>query len=326
MLSKESIDTLVENYISSVEFPAAPEKLYAPIKYSLRGGGKRLRPAIVAMAYNIFADDVQRVLPCAAAVEMFHTFTLLHDDIMDNADVRRGMPTVHRKSDHNTALLSGDAMMICSYGLLEKMPATLLPAILHEFNRLAIEVCEGQQYDMDFEAQEDVTLDEYMEMIRLKTAALFAGAARIGALAGGASDADADALYRFGQQLGFAYQLQDDYLDIYGTEQMLGKKIGGDVAENKKTFLLISALREAGDATRRAMMATLRDTSHSLDQRIGRIRTIYDSLDIPEVTLAAIGSHLDKAGAAIESLSVAAVTDKTAPLKNLLAALRNRNK
>ena len=324
MYSKEEAGTLVEKYIASLKFPAAPEKLYAPISYSLEGGGKRLRPMIVVMACNLFADDAPKSLPCAAAIEMFHTFTLLHDDIMDNADIRRNKPAVHRKWDQNTAILSGDAMMICAYRLLQQVEPGLLPAVMHEFNKLAIEVCEGQQYDIDFESRDNVSLDEYMDMIRLKTAVLFAGAAKIGAIAGGASEADCEAVYRFGLELGLAYQLQDDYLDTYGTEQTLGKKIGGDIAESKKTFLTINALREAGDATRRAILATFRDKSHPLEQRISRIRTIYSSLDIPDITLTAIESHLRKAVEALDSLSVDVA--KTAPLKDLITALRNRNK
>lgn len=324
MYTKEEAAALVEKYIAGLKFPAVPEKLYAPIAYSLEDGGKRLRPVIVAMAYNIFRDDVERCLPCAAAIEIFHTFTLLHDDIMDNADIRRGKPTVYRRWDANTAILSGDAMMISSYRLLQQADPALLPAIMHEFNKLAIEVCEGQQHDIDFESRDEVSIDEYMDMIRLKTAVMIAGAAKIGAIAAGAAKADCEAAYRFGLELGLAYQLQDDYLDTYGTEQTLGKKIGGDIAESKKTFLTINALYEAGDATRRAILATFRDSSHPLEQRIGRIRTIYSSLDIPDITLRAIEEHMNRAVDALESLSVSAV--KTGALKELVATLRNRNK
>ncbi len=324
MYTKEEAAALVEKYITGLKFPAVPGKLYAPIAYSLEDGGKRLRPVIVAMAYNLFADDVEKCLPCAAAIEMFHTFTLLHDDIMDNADIRRGKPTVHRRWDANTAILSGDAMMISSYRLLQQAEPALLPDIMHEFNKLAIEVCEGQQYDIDFESRDEVSIDEYMDMIRLKTAVMIAGAAKIGAIAARASAADCEAAYRFGLELGLAYQLQDDYLDTYGTEQTLGKKIGGDIAESKKTFLTINALHEAGDATRRAILATFRDSSHPLEQRISRIRTIYSSLDVPDITLRAIDEHMDRAVDALDSLSVGAA--KTGPLKELVATLRNRNK
>ena len=324
MYTKEEISARLNEYISSLEFPAEPERLYAPIAYSLEGGGKRLRPMVTLMAGNIFSGDLGKVLLCAGAIEMFHTFTLLHDDIMDNANMRRGRPTVHKKWNENVAILSGDAMVISAYKLLQQAPPELLPGIMHEFNKMAIEVCEGQQYDIDFEGRDDVTLDEYMDMIRLKTAVLFAGAAKIGAMAAGAGERDCEGLYNFGLELGLAFQLQDDYLDTYGTEETLGKRIGGDIEEGKKTFLTVNALREAGDATRRAMLATFRDSTHPLAQRISRIRTIYNSLDIPDITLTAIESHLRAASAALDTLSVDSI--KTEPLKGLIYTLRNRNK
>lgn len=324
MRTKEEISAIVEKYISSLEFPSEPERLYAPIVYSMEGGGKRLRPMMVLMAYNLFGSDVERALPCAGAIEMFHTFTLLHDDIMDNAEVRRGRPSVHKHWDRNTAILSGDGMVICAYKLLQQSPPELLPEIMREFNKMAIEVCEGQQYDIDFESRDEVPLPEYMNMIRLKTAVLFAGATKIGAMAAGASERDCEAIYRFGLELGLAYQLQDDYLDTYGTSEKLGKNIGGDIAESKKTFLTITALQEAGGATHRAMLATFRDGSLPLAQKISRIRTIYNSLDIPGITVNAIEEHLGRASAALAELSVDAA--KTAPLRDLVDALRNRNK
>lgn len=319
MYSREEINRLVEDYVASPEFPAQPRGLYEPMEYALGAGGKRLRPNLVLMAYNVFAPDVERALPAAAALEMFHTFTLLHDDIMDNAPVRRGVPSVYNKWGANTAILSGDAMMIWAYRLLEQTPH--LAKVLHEFNRLASEVCEGQQMDMDFEGREDVTLAEYMEMIRLKTAVLMAGAAKIGAIAAGADAADAEAVYKYGLELGFAFQLQDDYLDIYGTTETLGKKIGGDIAEGKKTFLTITAMEQAGDATRRAILATFGDSSHPLSHRINRIRTIYNSLDVPELTLSAVERHLAAAATALDSIG-----RETGPLREMLTALRDRNK
>lgn len=324
MYTKEQISSIVGQYIDSLTFPAEPERLYAPIIYSMEGGGKKLRPMLVLLGYSIFADDVQKALPCAGAIEMFHNFTLLHDDIMDNAEVRRGRSAVHKRWNQNIAILSGDAMVICSYKLLQQAPPELLPGIMLEFNKLAIEVCEGQQYDIDFESCDEVTLDEYMNMIRLKTAVLFAGATKIGAMTAGAGERECEILYRFGLELGLAYQLQDDYLDTYGTAETLGKNIGGDIAESKKTFLTINALREAGDATRRAMLATFRDQSLPIGHKMGRIKTIYNSLDIPRITIDAIEGHLSNASAALDQLGVA--PDKTAPLKDLITTLRNRNK
>ncbi len=319
MHSREEINRLADSYIASLDFPARPEGLYAPIRYALEAGGKRLRPGLVLMTYNVFASDVERVLPAAAAVEMFHTFTLLHDDIMDNASMRRGAPSVYSRWGTNTAILSGDTMMIGAYRLLEQSPR--LAEMLHEFNKLAMEVCEGQQYDMDFESRDEVPVEEYMEMIRLKTAVLIAGAAKMGAIAAGASGKDADAIYEYGMELGLAFQLQDDYLDTYGTSEVLGKNVGGDIAESKKTFLTITAMNEAGDATRRAILATFRDTSHPLEQRVARMRTIYNSLDVPAITLAAVEKHLAAAAAALDS-----VGGDVSVLREMLEAIRDRNK
>ncbi len=305
--------------MGALEFPAEPEGLYAPIRYALESGGKRVRPALVLMAYGAFASDVEKALPAAAALELFHTFTLLHDDIMDNAPVRRGRDSVHSRWGANTAILSGDAMMIEAYKLLEGVPH--LGEVLHEFNKLALEVCEGQQLDMDFEGREDVMLAEYMNMIRLKTAVLIAGAAKIGAIAAGAPKKDAEAIYKYGVELGLAFQLQDDYLDTYGTAETLGKNIGGDIAEGKKTFLTITALAEAGEATQRAILSTFRDTTHSLDQKVGRIRTIYNSLDVPQITLAAVEKHLKAASAALDT-----VDGDVEALREMVEVLRGRNK
>ncbi len=309
----------MEEYISGLEFPEQPSGLYAPIKYAIEAGGKRLRPSLAVMAYRVFADDADKVMPAAAALELFHNFTLLHDDIMDNADVRRGRASIHSKWGANTAILSGDAMMIWAYRLLEGVPN--LGKVLHEFNKLAIEVCEGQQMDMDFEDRGDVSLDEYMEMIRLKTAVLIAGAAKIGAIVAGASEKDCEAVYEYGVQLGLAFQLQDDYLDTYGTPEVLGKNIGGDIAEAKKTFLTITAMNEAGEATRRAILNTFSDHGHSLAQRVARMKTIYNSLDVPAITLGAVERHLSAAAKALDSIGKPAEG-----LREMIETIRDRNK
>ncbi len=315
---------MVEKHIASLGFPAEPRNLYEPIIYTLEEGGKRLRPVILAICCEMFADDPRRALDVAAAVEVFHNFTLLHDDIMDNAEIRRGKSTVFKKWGHNTAILSGDVMMIYAYRLLEKCPDELLPRIFGEFNRMAVEVCEGQQLDMDFESRDDVTLPEYENMIRLKTAAIFASAAKMGAILGGASEQDCETLYRFGLQLGLAFQIQDDYLDAYGTPEVLGKAVGGDIAESKKTFLTINALSEAGDATRRALIATLKDSNLPLAHKIGRIKTMYDSMDIPAITRDIVSQHLANASIELDRLSVEA--ERAAGLRQLLEALEDRNK
>ncbi|MDE5621865.1 MAG: polyprenyl synthetase family protein, partial [Alistipes sp.] len=244
MQTNERLLSAIENYLAQAEFPAEPELLYAPIGYSLSGGGKRIRPMLVLLCCNLFSEEVQHALPAAAAVEMFHNFTLLHDDIMDNAAVRRGKPSVYAKWGRNVAILSGDAMLICAYRLLSESPAQLLPRILRTFDDMALEVCEGQQYDMDFEQKQKVSVVEYMHMIELKTSALLAGSAVIGALLGGASEEDCRKLRRFAVELGLAFQLQDDLLDSYG-DQRLGKAIGGDILEGKKTYLMITAMSRA---------------------------------------------------------------------------------
>ena len=237
MYTNEQLQTLIENYLAQTEFPAEPELLYAPIAYSLSGGGKRLRPMLVLLAHAVFADNVQQALPAAGAVEVFHNFTLLHDDIMDNAAIRRGKPSVFAKWGQNVAILSGDAMLIYAYRLLCGLPADKLPQVLATFDDMALEVCEGQQYDMDFEKKQKVSVVEYMHMIELKTSALLAGSVLIGALLGGASENDCRKLRRFAIELGLAFQLQDDLLDSYGDER-LGKAIGGDILEGKKTYLI----------------------------------------------------------------------------------------
>ena len=265
MQTNEQMLSAIENYLAQTEFPAEPELLYAPIGYSLAGGGKRLRPMLLTLSCGIFSDDVKQALPAAAAVEVFHNFTLLHDDIMDNAAVRRGKPSVHAKWGQNVAILSGDAMMIYAYRLLSSVPANLLPQVLSTFNTMALEVCEGQQYDMDFEQKPKVSVVEYMHMIELKTSVLLAGSVVIGAMLGGASDEDCRRLRRFAVELGLAFQLQDDLLDSYG-DQRLGKAIGGDILEGKKTYLMITAMSHADEA---------RDAAHGLP-RPGALRRRED--------------------------------------------------
>ncbi len=324
MYTREELSHIIEQYITSLPFPEEPMRLYAPISYSLTGGGKRLRPLLVLMAANLFSENITKAIPCAGAIEVFHNFTLLHDDIMDNADVRRGKPSVHRKWDHNTAILSGDAMLIYSYSLLQQTDPDILPGVMQEFNRMAGEVCEGQQYDMDFESRDDVTIEEYMNMIRLKTAVLIAGAAKIGAMVGGGDPTSCQTLYQFGIELGLAFQLQDDLLDTYGTPETLGKAVGGDIMEGKKTFLAISALNEAGGATRRAMLATFRDPHLSREHKANRVKTIYNSMNIAEKTRHVIAEHLQRAAEALDTLPVEAA--RTEPLRELLHLLINRNK
>ena len=242
LYSNNELLSLFERHIAQMPTPEEPQRLYAPIKYGLEEGGKRIRPTLLMLSYNLYAEDVERALMPAMAVEIFHNFTLLHDDIMDNASMRRGRPSVPAKWGDNVAILSGDAMLILAYNHLQRTNSERLSQIFERFNKMAAEVCEGQQFDMDFETQQKVSVVDYMQMIELKTAALLAGSATIGAILAGASDGDCKRLYSFAREVGLAFQLQDDLLDSYGDER-LGKKIGGDILEGKKTILMIEAFR-----------------------------------------------------------------------------------
>lgn len=236
---------IVNTSLEELSWEREPQGLYAPIAYTLSLGGKRVRPALTLMACNLFSDDLTPAIQPALGIEIFHNFTLLHDDIMDKADIRRGKPTVHKYWNENTAILSGDIMQILAYVLISEAPAAHLKKVLDVFSRTAIEVCEGQQYDMDFENRETVDADAYLEMIRLKTAVLLGCSLYIGAIIGGANENDARNLYQFGVNIGIAFQLKDDLLDVYGNEENFGKKVGGDILCNKKTFLLIHAKKLA---------------------------------------------------------------------------------
>ncbi|MCM1151823.1 MAG: polyprenyl synthetase family protein [Alistipes sp.] len=323
MNPNERLHSLIENYLAQAEFPAEPELLYAPIAYSLAGGGKRLRPMLVLLSHALFNDDVQQALPAAAAVEVFHNFTLLHDDIMDNAAIRRGKPSVHAKWGQNVAILSGDAMLIYAYRLLNGLPAARLPQVLATFDTMALEVCEGQQYDMDFERKQKVSVVEYMHMIELKTSALLAGSVQIGALLAGASEEDCRKLRRFAVELGLAFQLQDDLLDSYGDER-LGKAIGGDILEGKKTYLMVTAMSRADEPLREELRSLLADERMEPARKIEAVKAVYDRLDVPHLTEQQIELRFERALAQLDTLSVDAA--RTAPLREFAAGLMGRKK
>lgn len=303
MQTNEQLLSAIENYLAQTEFPSEPQRLYAPIGYSLSGGGKRLRPMLLMLANGIFSDNTLQALPAAAAIEVFHNFTLLHDDIMDNASVRRGKPSVHAKWGQNVAILSGDAMLICAYRLLGESPAALLPQILATFNNMALEVCEGQQYDMDFERKQKVSVVEYMHMIELKTSVLLAGAVTIGATLGGASDEDCRRLHRFAIELGLAFQLQDDLLDSYGDER-LGKAIGGDILEGKQTYLMITAMSRADEAMRESLRTAHTNATLTDNEKIAAVKAIYDRYDVPRLTEQQISLKFERALGILDTLSV----------------------
>ncbi len=324
MQTQEKYLDLVENYLAQTEFPAEPELLYTPISYSLAGGGKRLRPVLLMLSHALYSEQAHEALPAAAAVEMFHNFTLLHDDIMDHALLRRGKPSVYAKWGENVAILSGDAMMIAAYQLLCRTQSPRLPQMLTVFNQTALEVCEGQQYDMDFESRQKVSVVEYMRMIELKTSVLLAGAVVMGALLGGASEEDCRALRRFAIELGLAFQLQDDLLDSYGEEQTLGKAIGGDILEGKKTYLMVMAMSRADEEQREVLRSTHLDAALSAEEKVTRVKHIYDTLDVPRLTEQQIGLRFERALAQLESLSAPA--ERIAALRTYAESLMGRQK
>ena len=296
MISENQIEETLGKLFDDIEFSKEPAGLYDPLRYMIGIGGKRVRPRLCLMAYSLFKDSFDdRILEPAAAIEVFHSFTLIHDDIMDNSDMRRGMPTVCRKWGGNTAIISGDVMSIDSYRRIAKAPAEVLPQVLELFSTTAAQVCEGQQYDMDFENEKDVPMEAYMKMIGLKTAVLIACSAKLGALIGGADARACDLLYRFGYDLGLAFQITDDYLDLYGDTAVFGKKTGGDIINNKKTWLLTRALEKGGEmeksgaidpaygkaALLRAMEMPAANEAEKT-AKIAKVREIYETLGIDE--------------------------------------------
>lgn len=273
-------EKLIDDSIRKVLKNYQPRTLFAPAEYILSLGGKRLRPLLTLMAADLFGENPEEAIDAALAVEIFHNFSLVHDDLMDNADLRRGHPTVHKKWNANKAILSGDALVIEAYRYIANVPADILPDILGLFTTTAMEICKGQQYDMDFEQRLDVKEEEYIEMIRLKTAVLIGCALKIGAIIARAPAEDADLLYEFGINIGLAFQLKDDLLDVYGDSSILGKKIGGDILCNKKTFLLIRCLKKANDKQRAELTRWLTATDFNPDEKIEFVKNIYDELNL----------------------------------------------
>lgn len=324
MYTLSELQKCVASYMDNLNVDGEPHSLYEPIVYSLAAGGKRLRPMLTVLSCNVFSDNALSALPAAAALEVFHTFTLLHDDVMDNATVRRGKPSVYGKWGTNAALLSGDAMMIYSYKLLQQTPVEYLPAVLGCFNYTAMTVCEGQQVDMEFERRNDVTMEEYMSMIGKKTAALLAGATMIGAIQGGADTMSRQHLYSFATELGLAFQLQDDLLDVYGTEAQLGKPIGGDIVEGKKSFVMLTALAKADATVRKRLQSMLESEDMPSEEKIGEVKRIYDSLGVKAIAEAEINAHFSKAMEALYSLEVE--QQRVEPLRALAQSLLGRNK
>ena len=324
MLTATEIQEKVNAYIASLPYERRPKSLYDPIEYVLAAGGKRIRPSFVLMAYNLFHDDVDRILPVATALETYHNYTLLHDDLMDKADMRRGRPTVHKKWDDNTAILSGDTMLVLAYEHLAKCDTKYLKPALDLFTETALEVSEGQQFDMEFETRNDVAEEEYIEMIRLKTSVLLACALKMGAVVAGASDADANALYAFGEKVGLAFQLQDDLLDVYGDPKVFGKAIGGDITSNKKTFMLINAFNRADAGTRAELERWTTATEFDPAEKIAAVTEIYNRLGIDKLAEKRIKEYFEQSRQHLDELSVS--DDRKAVLREYTERMMNRKK
>ena len=324
MLTATEIQEKVNAYIASLPYERKPKSLYDPIEYVLAAGGKRIRPSFVLMAYNLFHDDVDRILPVATALETYHNYTLLHDDLMDKADMRRGRPTVHKKWDDNTAILSGDTMLVLAYEHLAKCDTKYLKPALDLFTETALEVSEGQQFDMEFETRNDVAEEEYIEMIRLKTSVLLACALKMGAVVAGASDADANALYAFGEKVGLAFQLQDDLLDVYGDPKVFGKAIGGNITSNKKTFMLINAFNRADAETRAELERWTTATEFDPAEKIAAVTEIYNRLGIDKLAEQRIKEYFEQSRLHLDELSVS--DDRKAVLREYTERMMNRKK
>ena len=328
MIQETHIESALKELFENLKFTAEPAGLYDPLRYMMEIGGKRIRPRLCLTAYSLFKDSFsEEILAPASAIEVFHSFTLIHDDIMDKADVRRGVPTVYRKWDENTAILSGDVMSIESYKLIAKAPAEVLPQVLNLFSQTAAEVCEGQQYDMDFENMQHVPIEAYMKMIGLKTAVLIACAAKMGAIIGGASQEQCELLYKYGYDLGLAFQVADDWLDTFGDPKVFGKAIGGDILNNKKTWLMIKSLEKASDsekdALHRAMEMPL-ETEQEKAEKIAAVINIYEALGIKEDAKQEIVRLHEQAMGYIAQLGLS--EEAITPLRNYATALIGRNK
>ena len=280
MLTAKEILEKINSYLDNMPYDRRPTSLYEPVKYVLSIGGKRIRPSLMLMAYNMYKDEPETILPVACGLETYHNYTLLHDDLMDNAEMRRGHQTVHLKWDANTAILSGDSMLVLAYQRIAQCDPSKLKAVLDIFTETALEIGEGQQYDMDFETRTDVTEEEYIEMIRLKTSVLLACALKLGAVLADAPEKDADALYKFGEQMGLAFQLQDDFLDVYGDPAVFGKAIGGDILCNKKTYMLINAFNRADESRRNELLKWVTAEHFDPKEKISAVTSIYNELGI----------------------------------------------
>ena len=303
-LSADKILSLINDYLAALPYDRKPASLYEPIKYVLSLGGKRIGPTLMLLSYNLYKDDPESILSSACALETYHNYTLLHDDLMDNAPLRRGHQTVHVKWNPNVAILSGDSMLVLSYQrMLQCRPDKLKP-VIDLFTETALEIGEGQQYDMEFETRTDVTEEEYIEMIRLKTSVLLACATKIGAILADAPDEDADNLYKFGEQMGLAFQLQDDYLDVYGDSKVFGKAIGGDIMSNKKTYMLINAFNLANDKQREELTHWITAENPDPKEKIAAVTKLYNEIGIDKLAEKKINFYFEESRKYLKAVKV----------------------
>jgi geranylgeranyl diphosphate synthase type II len=324
MYTIQDCQDIINKRLASLFLPENPGNLYDPVRYMINLGGKRIRPSLVLMGCNVFIDTIEEAVNQAIAIEMFHNFTLMHDDIMDRSVLRRNKPTVHKKWNENIGILSGDALMIKAYEFLMQCPSDRIHEIVDVFNTTALKVCEGQQYDMDFESIPMITINEYLRMIELKTAVLLAASLKIGALIAGSPGVDADHLYEFGKNLGIAFQLQDDLLDVYGSPERFGKQTGNDIVANKKTFLLLTAINLARGEMHQQLKQWMEKKDFNRAEKIKAVIAVFDELKIREITENEIASFYNYASRSLNEVRCDAARKQ--PLFQFIKSMKEREK
>jgi Geranylgeranyl pyrophosphate synthase len=324
MISSNETLKLVNDFLDQLPYERKPQSLYDPIRYVLSIGGKRIRPVLMLMAYNLYKDDPESILMPACGLETYHNYTLLHDDLMDKADLRRGHETVHKRWNANTAILSGDSMLVLAYQRIAQVPKEKLDSVLDCFTQTALEIGEGQEYDMAFETRSDVREEEYIEMIRLKTSVLLACATKIGAILADAPEKDVESLYKFGEQLGLAFQLQDDLLDVYGDPKVFGKAVGGDIASNKKTYMLINAYNLANEKQHAELVKWIEAPTFNRDVKVARVTSLYDEIGIRQLCEEKINYYFQQAAQCLAKVNVP--EERKQALREYMDELLHRNK
>ena len=322
MYSPEELLKKVNQTLDGLAYDRQPVTLYEPIRYVLSLGGKRIRPVLMLLAYQLYKDDSERIMQQAIGLETYHNFTLLHDDVMDQADLRRGHPTVHKKWNDNQAILSGDTMLLQAFQRMLQCDGRVLGDVMQLFVTTTLEIDEGQQFDVEFETREDVTEDEYIEMIRLKTSVLLACALKMGGLLAGASADDQEALYSLGEKIGLAFQLQDDLLDVYGDTKVFGKNIGGDITSNKKTYMLINAVNRANTTQRAELMRWIEAREFNREEKVEAVTRVYDEIGIRQLCEEKINYYFEQGRQYLEQIRVS--DGRKAPLRQYIAQMMNR--